>query len=158
MVPESPGFQPHPERDEQETEHEQGGDNDEDDQARVRVLEQSDGDGNDQRDEDDGAHRRQQGAGHGQRMARQSRAAGHFACLLEALHVGDERVDIGRRQLRPCSGMGGFLVDLTSSHCGRVDNPRLDVVGRELRPTPSSGLCFPPLPAIEWQVEHFCAA
>ena len=41
MVLESPGFQPHPERNEQETEHEQSGDGDEDDQARVRVLEES---------------------------------------------------------------------------------------------------------------------
>ena len=82
MVPETPGFQPHPERDEQETEHEECGDDDEDDQARVRVLEQSKDDGNDQRDEDDGAHRRQHGAGHGQRMASESRAASHVACYL----------------------------------------------------------------------------
>ena len=58
------------------------GDGDEDDQARVRVLEESSDDGNDQRDEDDGAHRRQQGAGHSQRMARQSRAASHVAAYL----------------------------------------------------------------------------
>ncbi len=82
MVLESPGFQPHPERDEQETEHEQSRDNDEDDQARVRMLERSSGDGNDERDEDDRAHRRQQGAGHGQRMAGQNRAASQVACYL----------------------------------------------------------------------------
>ena len=82
MALEPPGFQPHPERDEQETEHEECGDDDEDDQARVRVLEQSKDDGNDQRDEDDGAHRRQHGAGHGQRMASESRAASHVACYL----------------------------------------------------------------------------
>ena len=82
MMLESPGFQPHPERNEQEAEHEQSGDKDEDDQARVRVIEESSGDGNEQRDEDDGAHRRQHGAGHGQRMARQSRAASQVTCYL----------------------------------------------------------------------------
>ena len=82
MVLETPGFQPHPERDEQETEDEECGDDDEDDQARVRVLEQSKDDGNDQRDEDDGAHRRQHGAGDGERMASESRAASHVACYL----------------------------------------------------------------------------
>ena len=58
------------------------GTSDEDDQARVRVIEESKGDGNDQRDEDDGTHRRQHGAGHGQRMARQSRAASQVTCYL----------------------------------------------------------------------------
>ena len=63
-------------------EHEECGDDDEDDQARVRVLEQSKSDGDDQRDEDDGAHRRQHSAGDGERMASESRAASHVACYL----------------------------------------------------------------------------
>ncbi len=69
MVADATAFQPHPQGDEQKTEHEEGGDEDEDDQARVGVVEQAKKNGNDQRDEDDGTHRRQHGAGHGQWMA-----------------------------------------------------------------------------------------
>ena len=35
----------------------------------------------------------------GERMAGERRAARHVASLLQALHVGDERVEVGRRQL-----------------------------------------------------------
>ena len=57
------------------------------------------------------------------------------------------------------SGIGGFLVDLAFAavSIGSTIHARMSAAVSFV-PTPSSGLALPPLPAMEWHIEHFCAA
>src|SRR5688572_24495601 len=57
------------------------------------------------------------------------------------------------------AGIGGFLADLVFAviSAGWVIQRRMSSA-ESFEPTPSSGLDFPPLPAIAWQTWHFCAS
>ena len=79
-------------------------------------------------------HRGDHRAGDRERMASERRAAWHAIALLQALHVRDERVEIGRRQAwrtSPASAASSWTSPSPSSR--RMRDPLLDVVGRQLR-------------------------
>ena len=76
--------------------------------------------------------------------------------LLQAQHVGDERVDVRGRQRLNLAGIGGFLVDfaLAVISTGFTIHSLMSAAD-SFAPTPSSGLALLPLPAMLWQTEHF---
>ena len=116
-------------------------------------------DGDHQRDEHHRGRGGDQRAGDRERMAGERFAALTRCPLLQALHVGDERVESAAGSLPYFAGIGGFLVDLAfaaTSFGSRIHCLMSSALS--FAPTPSSGFVFLPLPAMEWQVEHFCAA
>ena len=130
-----PALQPDAQRNQQQAEHEHCRHRDEDHQSGVRVGEQSEQVGGEQRQERHRAHRRNDDAG--ERDGMPSRGAAGHRYLLQADHVGDERVEIRRRQLgvtighRRLLGRIGFLF-----HVFWRDDPRADVVSAQLLADP----------------------
>ena len=126
-------LQPHAHRDEQQPDHEHGGDRDEDDQPRVRVGEHAREHRDHQGDEHHGRRRGDQRPDDRERVAHE-RAVVITTLATSGSHVGDERVEIGGRQAAVLGRHRRLLGRLgLRRRLGRMRDPLLDVVGRQLR-------------------------
>ena len=148
-----PLLQPHPGRHHQEPQHERRGNRQEDDQAGVRVSNIP------AKTEITSAMNTAAEAvvitAPAIASGWRTRASNRFTDdpLLQALHVGDERIDVRRRQAGYFAGIGGFFVDFVFAaiafgsriHC--LISSALSLV-----PTPSSG--FDLLPLASDRVAH----
>ena len=89
-------LEPHAERNQQQPEHEHRRQRDEDDERRVGVVEETEQERDEKGDENHRARRGQHDARQRSGCRARARLGTHDALFLQALHVGDERVDVRR--------------------------------------------------------------
>ena len=83
-------------------------------------------------------------------------SAASVRLFFQALHVGNERVDIAGRKLVLLFGIGDLLADFTflAISIGSTIHSRISAA-ESFDPTPSRGSCLAPSSSMEWHTWHF---